>query len=200
MARQTLRRGKHPTADDLTKMRLGYPGYEARLEAMRKLSPARYAAVMAGARHFDDPHWTCSTCHGVERFTRNLACRACASGRVQKVFHRVPGTDELVYLADSDSTDWHQRRQERLRLEDAEFRLRSLGTLRCGRFRLEAGKVWTEGRVVLDTLGCTAAADALLSGDRVQAAEAMRPVLEISRDLAVLVREIAARLLNTPKR
>lgn len=202
MPRQELSRGKHPTADDLTRMRLGYSGYEARLESMRRLNPARYAAVMTGAKTFNDPHWNCAACGGAERYTRNLTCRTCNAGRRERVFKRVPGTDRLLYVPDdtTNGTDWHRRRQRNLFMRDAVQRLNRLGRLACGRYYLETGRIWASGSVQIETEPLMLAVEALLSGELEQSASVMRPIIEHSRDLALLVREIATRLNTSPKR
>ncbi|CZT29727.1 hypothetical protein PCPL58_3271 [Pseudomonas cerasi] len=198
-ARPALRRGQHPTADDLIRMRLGYPGYEGRLNSMRQLAPARYAAVMSGAKTFDDPNWSCAECSGCERHTRNLTCRACNGARVLQVFKELPdgGT---VYAATDDqaSENWQQRHQRTQRLLDQRTILDRLGPVVVGRYSLEGGRVIRAGSVALDTEPLMLAVDALLSGDPAQTRAAIEPLIEQDRELALCVRTIA-QALAAPK-
>lgn len=198
-ARPALRRGQHPTTDDLIRMRLGYPGYEGRLNSMRQLAPARYAAVMSGAKTFDDPNWSCAECSGCERHTRNLTCRACNGARVLQVFKELPdgGT---VYAATDDqaSENWQQRHQRTQRLMDQRSILGRLGPVVVGRYSLEGGRVIRAGSVALDTEPLMLAVDTLLSGDSELIRGFLTPLLEQSRELVQLVRLIAT-AISTPQ-
>lgn len=200
MARPVLRSGAHPSAADLHKMRLGYEGYDTRLEAIKQRNPARYAAIMAGNKHFIDPAWQCNECQHNERSTRNLACRVCSSARTRRVFVQTR-TGDLVYLAENPdrSENWQQRRQASLYLIDAEARLRKLPDERVGRFRFEDCRIWSADAVVLDVQALMQCCEALHSGDRVQIVEYIQPLIQHDKALAVLVRSIAGALLNTPK-
>jgi len=187
-----LRRGQHPTADDLVKMRLGYPGYENRLNSMRQLNPTRYAAVMAGDRTFNDPGWRCVECGGNERSTRNLACRPCGAGRVQRVFKELPcGVTVYTPTDEQASENWQQRHLRTQRLLDQQTILARLGSLTVGPYSLVGGRVMRAGAVVLDTESLMHAVDALLSGEPVQTRAVLAPLLEQSRELVLMVRLIA---------
>lgn len=200
MARPVLRSGAHPSAADLHKMRLGYEGYDTRLEAIKQRNPARYAAIMAGEKHFTDPAWKCNECQHNERSTRNLACRVCSSARTRRVFVQTR-TGDLVYRAENpeQSEQWHERHQRNQYLADAEIRLSRIPAQRQGRFRFEHSKVWTLDRVVLDVQALMQCCEALHSGDRVQIVECIQPLIQHDKALAVLVRSIAGALLNTSK-
>ncbi|OSR70516.1 hypothetical protein BV326_02908 [Pseudomonas syringae pv. actinidiae] len=194
-----LRRGQHPTADDLIRMRLGYPGYENRLNSMRQLAPARYAAVMAGARTFDDLNWLCASCGGSERHTRNLTCRPCNTARVQKVFKELPDGGTVYTATDEQASEnWQQRHQRTQRLLDQRTILDRLGPLVLGRYSLEGGRVMRAGSVALDTEPLMLAVDALLSGDPELIRGVLTPLLEQSRELVHLVRLIAT-AISTPQ-
>lgn len=201
MARPVLRSGAHPSAADLHKMRLGYEGYDTRLEAIKQRNPARYAAIMAGAKHFTDPAWICNECQCSERSTRNLACRVCSSARARRVFVHDNTAGLLVYRAENPdrSENWQQRHQASLYLADAEARLRKLPGQRAGRFRFEDCRVWSADAVVLDVPALMQCCDALHSGDAVRIRECVLPLIEHDKALAVLVRSIAGALLSTTK-
>ncbi len=190
-----LRRGQHPTTADLRRMRLGYPGYDDRLRSMRAASPARYAAVMAGARTFSDASWCCLKCGGAERYTRNLACRECATKRPATVFRALPGVGS-VYTPTSAtaSEDWQRRHQRVQWLADQRQALSRLGPLQVGAYSLAGGRVLRAGSVALDTEPLMLAVQALLSGDRAESEAAMRPLLKQDRDLALCVRAVATAL------
>ncbi|WP_224790453.1 hypothetical protein [Pseudomonas fluorescens] len=188
-----LRRGQHPSADDLIKMRLGYPGYADRLTSMRQLNPARYAAVMSGAKTFDDPNWRCAECSGSERHTRNLTCRACNGARVPEVFKALPsGVSVYVPKDNAASDNWQQRHLRAQRLLDQQSILARLGSINVGPYSLTGGRVMRAGSVVLDTESIMLAVDALLSADRVLIRAVLTPLLEQSRELVQLVRLIAS--------
>lgn len=190
-----LRRGQHPTADDLIKMRLGYPGYESRLQSMRALKPARHAAVMSGARTFLDDSWNCAECGGNERHTRNLTCRACNGARVPSVFKTLPdGQTVYVPKDENASENWQQRHQRTQRLLDQKAILNRLGPVVVGRYGLAGGCVVRAGSVVLDTEPLMLAVDALLSGDPDQSRAAIEPLIQQDRELALCVRSIAQAL------
>jgi hypothetical protein len=190
--RPALRRGQHPTQSDLDFMRLGYPGYDGRLDSMRALNPARYAAVMSAAKTFIDPGWRCSTCGGSERATRNLACRGCLTARVPKVFHKLPhGQAVYVPVNDEASENWQTRHQRTQRLLDQQHTLGRLGALEVAPYALAGGRVMRAGAVVLDTEPLMLAVDALLSTDPVQIRAVLTPLLAQSRELVHLVRLIA---------
>ena len=194
-----LRRGQHPSADDLIKMRLGYPGYESRLQSMRAMKPTRYTAVMSGARTFIDPDWCCTDCGGSERHTRNLTCRACNGARVPSVFKTLPD-GQVVYVPKDDaaSDNWQQRHLRTQRLLDQKAILNRLGPVVVGRHHLSDGCVLRAGSVQLDTETLMLAVDALLSGDPELSRAALAPLLEIDRELVLLVRSIA-QALAAPK-
>lgn len=195
--RPALRRGQHPSADDLVRMRLGHPGYEGRLQSMRSLKPARYRAVMDGAKTFHDPDWQCGDCGGSERHTRNLTCRACNGARVATVFKTLPdGLTVYVPKDEQASENWQARHQHALWLEDQRAALGRLGAITVGRYSLEGGRVTRAGAVVLDTDPLMLAVDALLSNDTEQIREVLTPLLNDSRELVLLVRGIA-HALNT---
>ena len=193
-----LRRGQHPSADDLIKMRLGYPGYESRLQSMRSMKPARYTAVMSGARTFIDPGWCCTDCGGSERHTRNLTCRACNGARVPSVFKTLPD-GQVVYVPKDDaaSENWQQRHLRTQRLLDQKAILNRLGPLQVGRYCLSGGCVLRAGSVVLDTDLLMLAVDALLSGDSELSRAAIEPLIQQDRELAFCVRSIAQALAAT---
>lgn len=198
-AKPALRRGQHPTADDLIRMRLGYPGYEGRLNSMRQLAPARYAAVMSGDRTFDDPNWRCTECSGSERHTRNLTCRACNGARVPQVFKTLPDGGTAYTATDEQASEnWQQRHQRTQRLLDQQTMLGRLGPVTVGRYCLEGGRVMRAGSVALDTEPLMLAVDALLSGDPEQTRAAIEPLIHQHRELALCVRTIA-QALAAPK-
>lgn len=188
-----LRRGQHPSANDLIRMRLGYPGYEARLQSMRVMKPARYAAVMSGAKTFNDPDWRCTECGGNERHTRNLTCRACTGARVPSVFKTLPD-GQVVYTPKDDaaSENWQQRHLRTSRVLDQQAMLNRLGIVQVGRYHLSGGAVLRAGSVQLDTEALMLAVDALLSGDPELSRAELAPLLSIHRELVLLVRTIAA--------
>lgn len=195
--RPALRRGQHPTQADLDRMRLGYPGYQGRLDSMRRLKPARYEAVLTGARTFADADWRCAECGGSERYTRNLACRGCAVRRPERVFKPVPGVGTVYIPTDeAASENWQQRHLRAQRLQDQAHTLSRLGSIAVGRYTLAGGRVLRTGCVVLDTEPLMLAVDALLSGDPAQARAAMAPLLQQDRDLAVCVRTVAQAVSN----
>lgn len=201
-AKPALRRGQHPTADDLVKMRLGYPGYENRLDSMRALSPSRYAAVMAGAKTYLDPNWHCTECGESERYTRNLACRPCNGARVPSVFKPLPHGGSVYTATDEQASEnWQQRHQRTLRLLDQRAMLGRLLPITVGRYSLEGGRVMRAGAVALDTEPLMLAVDALLSGDPAQTRAAIEPLILEHRELALCVRTIAQALAAPePKR
>ena len=188
-----LRRGQHPSANDLIRMRLGYPGYESRLQSLRQTKPARYAAVMTGDKTFLDPDWCCDKCSGNERHTRNLTCRACTGARVPSVFKTLPD-GQVVYVPKDEtvSENWQQRHLRTTRLLDQQLMLNRLGPVQVGRYHLSGGVVLRAGSVQLDTEALMLAVDALLSGDPEQSRAALAPLLSIHRELVLLVRTIAA--------
>lgn len=194
-----LRRGQHPSADDLIKMRLGYPGYEARLQSMRAMKPARYAAVMFGAKTFLDDGWRCTECDGNERHTRNLTCRSCNGARIPSVFKTLPD-GQTVYVPKNDATseNWQQRHQRTQRLLDQRAILNRLGPVVVGRYCLGGGCVLRAGSVVLHTEPLMLAVDALLSGDPEQSRAVIEPLIQQHRELALCVRTIA-QALAAPK-
>jgi hypothetical protein len=178
-------------------MRLGYPGYEGRLQSMRSLKPARYRAVMDGAKTFHDPDWLCAECGGSERHTRNLTCRPCNGARVATVFKTLPdGLTVYVPKDEHASENWQARHQRALWLEDQRATLGQLGAITVGRYSLEGGRVTRAGAVVLDTAPLMLAVDALLSNDTEQIRAVLTPLLNDSRELVLLVRGIA-HALNT---
>ena len=190
-----LRRGQHPSADDLIKMRLGYPGYEARLQSMRAMKPARYAAVMSGAKTFLDDGWNCTECGGNERHTRNLTCRACNGARVPSVFKTLP-SGQIVYVPKNEnaSENWQQRHLRTQRLLDQKAILNRLGPVAVGRYFLAGGCVLRAGSVALDTEQLMLAVDALLYGDPEQSRAAIEPLIQQDRELALCVRTVAQAL------
>ncbi|KMM87376.1 hypothetical protein TU74_18210 [Pseudomonas lundensis] len=174
-------------------MRLGYPGYEARLQSMRVMKPARYAAVMSGAKTFNDPDWRCTECGGNERHTRNLTCRACNGARVPSVFKTLPDGQVVYIPKDANASEnWQQRHLRTTRLLDQQLMLNRLGPIQVGRYHLSGGVVLRAGSVQLDTETLMLAVDALLSGDPEQSRAALTPLLSIHRELVLLVRTIAA--------
>lgn len=180
-------------------MRLGYPGYEGRLQSMRSLKPARYRAVMAGARTFLDPDWQCGKCSGSERHTRNLTCRACNGARVATVFKTLPdGLTVYVPKDEQASENWQARHQQAIWLEDQRATLSRLGAITVDGYSLEGGRVTRAGAAVLDTGPLMHAVDALLSGDSDQIRAVLTPLLNDSRELVLLVRGIA-HALNNPQ-
>lgn len=180
-------------------MRLGYPGYEARLQSMRAMKPARYAAVMSGAKTFLDDGWNCTECGGNERHTRNLTCRACNGARVPSVFKTLP-SGQIVYVPKNDtaSENWQQRHLRTQRLLDQKAILNRLGPVAVGRYFLSGGCVLRAGSVALDTEPLMLAVDALLSGDPEQSRAAIEPLIQQDRELALCVRSIA-QALAAPK-
>lgn len=160
---------------------------------MRVMKPARYAAVMSGAKTFHDPDWRCTECAGNERHTRNLTCRACNGARVPSVFKTLPD-GQVVYIPKDDaaSENWQQRHLRTQRLLDQKAILNRLGPLQVGRYCLSGGCVLRAGSVVLDTDLLMLAVDALLSGDSELSRAELAPLLSIHRELVLLVRTIAA--------
>jgi hypothetical protein len=180
-------------------MRLGYPGYENRLNSMRQLAPARYAAVMSGAKTFDDPNWRCAECGGNERHTRNLTCRACNGARVPQVFKELPcGLTVYTPTNEQASENWQQRHLRTQRLLDQQTILGRVGAVVVGRYSLEGGRVVRAGSVALDTEPLMLAVDALLSGDPELIRGVLAPILEQSRELVQMVRLIAS-AVSTPQ-
>ena len=180
-------------------MRLGYPGYENRLNSMRQLAPARYTAVMSGAKTFDDPNWRCAECGGNERHTRNLTCRACNGARVPTVFKELPcGLTVYTPTDEQASENWQQRHLRTQRLLDQQSILARLGSLTVGPYSLAGGRVMRAGSVALDTETIMHAVDALLSTDPTEIRAVLTPILEQSRELVHLVRLIA-NAVSTPQ-
>lgn len=160
---------------------------------MRVMKPARYAAVMSGAKIFHDPDWRCTECAGNERHTRNLTCRACTGARVPSVFKTLPGGQVVYIPKDANASEnWQQRHLRTTRLLDQQLMLNRLGPVQVGRYHLSGGVVLRTGSVQLDTEALMLAVDALLSGDPEQSRAALTPLLSIHRELVLLVRTIAA--------
>lgn len=166
---------------------------------MRAMKPARYAAVMSGAKTFLDDGWHCTECGGNERHTRNLTCRACNGARVPSVFKTLPN-GQVVYVPKDDtaSENWQQRHQRTQRLLDQKAILNRLGPIVVGRYCLAGGSVLRAGSVALDTEPLMLAVEALLSGDSEQSRAAIEPLIQQDRELALCVRSIA-QALATPK-
>lgn len=168
---------------------------------MRAMKPARYAAVMSGAKTFLDDGWHCPECGGSERHTRNLTCRACNGARVPSVFKTLPdGQTVYVPKDENASENWQQRHQRTQRLLDQKAILNRLGPVVVGRYCLAGGCVLRAGSVVLDTEPLMLAVEALLSGDPQQSHAVIQPLIQQDRELALCVRSIAQALLAAPKR
>ncbi|MDP9691379.1 UNVERIFIED_ORG: hypothetical protein J2W82_005070 [Pseudomonas mohnii] len=162
---------------------------------MRAMKPARYTAVMSGAKTFLDDGWHCPECGGNERHTRNLTCRACNGARVASVFKTLPN-GQIVYVPKDEnaSENWQQRHLRTQRLLDQKAILNRLGSVVVGRYCLSGGCVLRAGVVALDTEPLMLAVDALLSGDPEQSRAALEPLIQRDRELALCVRTVAQAL------
>lgn len=138
-----LSNGKHPTNRELQLMRLGYPEYQPRLLHILQHNPARHSAIMAGEKSFVAGDWVCPRCGGAERYTRNLACRACAVRRSEQVFMIIEPecvhTGMRVYKRSEEASERYQERVQRKQYLDwFKGELLKLEII-CGGWKLQRG-------------------------------------------------------------
>lgn len=190
--RPALRRGQHPTSEDLTRMRLGYPGYAERLANIKALNPARYTAILDGAKWFTDLGWQCTRCGETERSVRNLVCRACTRARVARVFHALPD-GATVYIPEDDarSDQFQQRRQELIRLREFQAQAEKLGRLSRGDVFLHGGCLMRNGCIIVGVEKVLPAVDALLGVDAEECRRVLAPLTQWGTNALMLLRDVA---------
>lgn len=194
--RPAIRRGQHPTSEDLTRMRLGYPGYADRLANIKALNPARHAAILDAVKWFHDPGWQCPRCGETERSTRNLVCRACTRARVSLVFRDRGLGVGLEYIPEDEAASeaFQQRRQELMRVREFQGDAEKLGRLCRGEVFLHRGCLMRNGSVIVGVEKVLPAVDALLGDDADECKRVLQPLLQWGPDALLLLRDIAARV------
>lgn len=97
---------------------------------------------MAGEKSFITGDWVCPRCGGVERYTRNLACRGCAVQRSKQVFIIEPAfisTGIMTYKRDEEASERYQERVQRKQYLDwFKGELLKLEII-CGGWKLQRG-------------------------------------------------------------